>query len=82
MKSGDIDLIMVHQFGFPRWRGGPMFLSDETGLLPIRSRLLRRVADTSDPFWQPAPLFDELIKNGRGFSTMNPATLDLSSRVS
>ena len=78
----DIDLIMVHQFGFPRWRGGPMFLSDETGLLPIRSRLLRRVADTSDPFWQPAPLFDELIKNGRGFSTMNPATLDLSSRVS
>ena len=27
-KPGDIDVVMVNGYGFPRWRGGPMFMRD------------------------------------------------------
>lgn len=72
----DIDLVMVHKFGFPRWRGGPMFLADQEDLLMVRARLLHQFDATGDRFWQPSGLFDELIKNGRGFSALNPAPPD------
>ncbi|MCX8508685.1 MAG: 3-hydroxyacyl-CoA dehydrogenase NAD-binding domain-containing protein, partial [Rhodobacteraceae bacterium] len=66
----DIDLIAVAQ-GFPRWRGGPMQAADEAGLLTLRS-LLRDWANGGDPFWEPAPLWDDLIRNGRKFADLNP----------
>jgi 3-hydroxyacyl-CoA dehydrogenase len=28
-KSSDIDVVMVNGYGFPRWRGGPMFMAGE-----------------------------------------------------
>ena len=31
LRSSDIDVVMVNGYGFPRWRGGPMFMADEMG---------------------------------------------------
>lgn len=68
----DIDLVMVYGFGYPRWRGGPMLWADQQGLLKVRNLLAAQFQKTGDPLWAPANLFDELIKNGRGFSALNP----------
>jgi len=65
----DIDLVAMAQ-GFPRWRGGPMQAADEAGLLGVRNDLVVWAA-AGDAFWQPAPLWDELIRNGRRFADLN-----------
>lgn len=63
----DIDVVLHHGLGFPRWGGGPVFLADEGGLLALR-RDLRRLADHDPYIWDPAPLLGELIKNGIALS--------------
>ncbi len=69
-KPSDIDVAMIHGFGFPRWRGGPMQASDDHGLVDIRKHV-RLMAQHGSAFWKPEPLFDTLIKNGRGFGALN-----------
>jgi 3-hydroxyacyl-CoA dehydrogenase len=71
-RPSDIDVAMVMGFGFPRWRGGPMEAADLEGLLRVRNRLRgwAEVGRDAD-IWTPEPLFDELIKNGNGFDSLN-----------
>ena len=38
-SPADIDLVLVHGYGFPRWRGGPMHYAERTGLSEIRARI-------------------------------------------
>jgi len=69
-KPSDIDVAMIHGFGFPRWRGGPMLAADDHGLVDVRNHL-RTMSAQGDAFWKSEPLFDTLIKNGRGFGALN-----------
>ena len=69
-RPSDVDLVMMMGFGFPRWRGGPMMAADSIGPLMLRNRL-RDYAREDEWFWRPAPLWDELIKNGRNLSSLN-----------
>ncbi|MDA5555520.1 enoyl-CoA hydratase-related protein [Shimia sp. MMG029] len=69
----EIDVAMIHGFGFPRWRGGPMMASDQMGLIPLRTQL-RVLAEGGQAQWQPEPIFDELIKEARGFDSLNALT--------
>lgn len=65
-----IDVAMIHGFGFPRWRGGVMMASDHMGLIPLRTQL-RVLAQGDQAEWQPEPLFDVLIREARGFASMS-----------
>lgn len=52
-RAADIDVVFVHGFGFPAWRGGPMHWAEAQG----RARLLARLEalyDEEGPFWKPA----------------------------
>lgn len=69
-KPSDIDVAMINGFGFPRWRGGPMQACDDIGLVPLRAHV-RAMFANGDAFWKPEPLFDTLIKNGRGLGALN-----------
>lgn len=69
-SPADVDLAMVHGFGYPKKRGGPMFAADLTGLLPMRN-FMRGLEEEDAGLWTPAPLLDDLIKNGRHFSDLN-----------
>ena len=65
-RAGDIDIIYVYGFGFPRHRGGPMFYADTVGV----DRVLARVKEYRERFgdyWSPAPLVERLAAEGRGF---------------
>ncbi|MEO3999405.1 3-hydroxyacyl-CoA dehydrogenase NAD-binding domain-containing protein [Mesorhizobium sp. CAU 1732] len=67
-RSSDIDLIWLHGYGFPRWRGGPMFYAQTRGLADVASRLRELVQLTGDASMQPAPLLDRLAAEGGSFS--------------
>ena len=65
-NSGDIDLVMVHGYGFPRFRGGLLFHADQMGVCEIYKRL--RALETVDPvFWKIAPRIECMAHKGRGF---------------
>ena len=66
-RPGDIDVVQLYGYGFPAWRGGPMFYADEVGLPAIRDRLNRLARDTGEQALLPAPLLERRVKEGRGF---------------
>lgn len=70
IRPSDVDVVMVADHGFPRWRGGPMCAADQAGLLGLRNDL-RGYAEEGDSFWQPAGVWDELIKYGRRFADLD-----------
>jgi 3-hydroxyacyl-CoA dehydrogenase len=65
-RASDIDVIYTYGFGFPRHRGGPMFYADTVGLPVVLARVEEYRARFGD-YWQPAPLLERLVNEGRGF---------------
>ena len=65
-RASDIDVIYCYGFGFPRYRGGPMFYADTVGLPLVLARVLEYRERLGD-HWQPAPLLEKLAAEGRGF---------------
>jgi 3-hydroxyacyl-CoA dehydrogenase len=65
-RASDIDVIYVNGYGFPAWRGGPMFHADAVGLGNIAARLsdLERQHGAR---WRPAPLLVRLAAEERTF---------------
>ena len=72
-RPSDIDMVMIHGCGFPRWRGGPMMAADLAGLLNIQENLKAYTQEDAE-FWAPDPVFQQLFKNGEGFSDLNNET--------
>jgi len=68
-RSGDIDVIWVYGYGFPIWRGGPMYYADQVGLPYIRDRLQEFAKQTGDKKHEPAPLLVKLASEGKGFGS-------------
>ncbi len=69
-RPGDVDVIWVYGYGWPVWRGGPMFHADQVGLAQIRDRLALYAQRTGDKTLQPAPLLSKLAADGRGFASL------------
>jgi 3-hydroxyacyl-CoA dehydrogenase len=67
IRPSDIDVIWVYGYGWPVYRGGPMFWADQIGLEVIRDRLLEFGKRTGDDFWRPAPRLSRLADQGKGF---------------
>jgi 3-hydroxyacyl-CoA dehydrogenase len=69
-RSSDIDLVYLNGYGFPAYRGGPMFFADQTGLHEIASALQRIAAQPGSDLdvWTPAPLLARLAQQGDTFS--------------
>ncbi|MBI1876357.1 MAG: enoyl-CoA hydratase/isomerase family protein [Acidobacteria bacterium] len=68
IRASDIDVIYCYGFGFPRHRGGPMFYAQTVGLPTVLARVHEYRARFGD-YWQPAPLLERLVAEGRGFYT-------------
>lgn len=65
-RGSDIDVVWTSGYGFPRWRGGPLFMADEIGLGEVVARLDHYAARSGDPhgYWQVAPLLRRLAETG------------------
>jgi 3-hydroxyacyl-CoA dehydrogenase len=68
LRASDIDMVYLTGYGFPPYRGGPMFYADTVGL----DRVLKRVEEFQKGYqgavWKPAPLLVKLAKEGRRFN--------------
>jgi len=73
LRPGDIDVIWIYGYGFPLWRGGPMFYADTVGLSYVRDRLREFASQAGDKRHEPAPLLDKLASEGRGFGSLTKA---------
>ena len=71
VRPGDLDVIYVYGFGFPRHRGGPMFYADTIGLPAVLARL-KEYRERFGDYWKPAPLIERLVAEGRGFYDATP----------
>ncbi len=67
LRASDIDVVWVYGYGWPVYRGGPMFWADGIGLRVIRDRMAEFRKQTGDDFWTPAPLLGRLADAGKGF---------------
>jgi 3-hydroxyacyl-CoA dehydrogenase len=67
-RASDIDMVYTAGYGFPGYRGGPMFYADTVGLKVVYDRILdfRNMLDPQ--YWQPAPLLERLAKTGGSFA--------------
>lgn len=63
----DIDIIWINGYGFPGYKGGPMFWADQIGLQNIVDAYAKYAKQFGDHYWQPAPLLAKLAKEGKGF---------------
>jgi len=63
----DIDVVWIHGFGFPAYRGGPMFYADEIGLKIVFDAILKYRDSLGAEFWTPAARLEQLAVQGRGF---------------
>jgi 3-hydroxyacyl-CoA dehydrogenase len=67
IRSSDIDVVYTSGYGFPRWRGGPMYYADTIGLEKIFRRILEFQRTLDARYWQPAPLLEKLAKANSSF---------------
>jgi 3-hydroxyacyl-CoA dehydrogenase len=67
-RPGDIDVIWIYGYGFPVWRGGPMFYADAIGLPYIRDRLAALATATGDKRHEPSPLLAKLAAENSTFA--------------
>jgi 3-hydroxyacyl-CoA dehydrogenase len=72
LRPLDVDVTLVHGYGFPRYRGGPMMYADTIGLARVLADL-RRYEQEDAFFWKPSPLIVELVERGASFSSLNGA---------
>jgi 3-hydroxyacyl-CoA dehydrogenase len=68
MRPGDIDVVYVHGYGMPRYRGGPMRYADEVGLDRVVAAMEKYRKRYGDRYWKPAPLLAELAGKGQSFT--------------
>ena len=66
LRAADIDTVYVSGYGFPAYRGGPMFYADRVGLAKIHDRVAE-FHGTLGQRWAPAPLLARLAREGSTF---------------
>ena len=69
-RPSDIDVIWLYGYGWPIYRGGPMFYADQVGLKHIADRLSYYAKETDDPRLEPAPLLKRLAAEGKTFASL------------
>jgi 3-hydroxyacyl-CoA dehydrogenase len=72
LRAADIDVIYVNGYGFPAYRGGPMFYADRVGLAHIHDRIAAFHREHGAR-WAPAPLLARLAREGSTFREWDAA---------
>jgi 3-hydroxyacyl-CoA dehydrogenase len=70
LRAADIDVVYVNGYGFPAWRGGPMFYADRVGLKHIYERVSAFHRELGER-WTPAPLLERLAREGSTFHELD-----------
>jgi 3-hydroxyacyl-CoA dehydrogenase len=67
LRAVDIDIIYINGYGFPAYRGGPMWYADTVGLKKVYARI-QEFEKQHGQLWAPAPLLKRLAEEGKTFA--------------
>lgn len=67
-RASDIDMVYLTGYGFPLYRGGPMFYADTVGLINVVMAMEKYAKGDQEREWQPAPLLARLAKEAKTFN--------------
>jgi len=67
IRSSDIDVVWVNGYGWPVYRGGPMFYGDQLGPDKVLAKMKEFQGAMGDDF-KPSPLLEKLVADGKKFS--------------
>ncbi|SFM27538.1 3-hydroxyacyl-CoA dehydrogenase NAD-binding domain-containing protein [Rugamonas rubra] len=68
MRASDIDMVYLTGYGFPLFRGGPMFYADTVGLPNVLAAIEKYAKGHHGEAWRPAPLLAKLAAEGKSFN--------------
>ena len=68
-RAGDIDVVWLYGYGWPIYRGGPMYYADEIGLARVAERLSYQSAIDGDASLRPNSLLSRLASSGQTFAS-------------
>ncbi|MBK6631332.1 MAG: enoyl-CoA hydratase/isomerase family protein [Betaproteobacteria bacterium] len=68
IRAGDIDVVWTAGYGFPRYRGGPMFYADTIGLKTLLAGMLKYREIFGPMHWEPAKLLVDLVEKGQSLA--------------
>ena len=68
LRASDIDVVYLTGYGFPDFRGGPMFYADAVGLPNILRTMREFALGYQGDAWEPAPLLKQLASEGKTFA--------------
>src|SRR5471032_101754 len=68
MRASDIDMVYLTGYGFPLFRGGPMFYADTVGLPNVLTAIEKYARGHHGEAWKPAPLLLKLVAEGKTFT--------------
>ena len=77
----DIDVIWCNGYGFPRFRGGPMFYADTIGPATVLDGINRLAAVHGRQYWTPAALLSEIAGDGGSFQGWQNATASMAGNL-
>ena len=70
-RASDIDIVYLYGYGFPAYRGGPMFWAEnEVGLKTALEKLKKYSAATGGKWLKVSPLLEKLVAEGKGFASV------------
>jgi len=69
LRAVDIDIIYVNGYGFPAYRGGPMWYADTVGVKRVYERI-REFENQHRELWTPAPLLQRLAEQNKTFANL------------
>ncbi len=68
LRASDIDMVYLTGYGFPLFRGGPMFYADTVGLSNVLMSIHRYAKGRHPEAWVPAPLLSKLASESKTFN--------------
>lgn len=68
-RASDVDVVWLYGYGFPRYRGGPMFYADQIGVKKVYDAM-SKLYDQHGDWLEPAPLLKRLAESGKGFGDL------------
>jgi 3-hydroxyacyl-CoA dehydrogenase len=71
-RASDIDVMWLHGFGFPRYRGGLMYWADGIGVKNVYAQIANWHQQYGER-WAPSKLLRDLAESGTPFREAKPA---------
>ncbi len=72
LRGSDIDVVWTNGYGWPKYRGGPMYWADSLGLDTVADKITAYGAELGGTHWDPAPLLVECVADGTKLQSATP----------